>query len=119
MIEQYLAKRADLNVRDRANLHFHAAQCLAYDGGEASIEKALAHLKDAKVEPEPPDSPVKWNDYVSATEAFLKRDLSALQASREKISKGPKVDGAVPNLSVVDRLIAGFEKPYAEAYGGK
>lgn len=119
LIEAYLEKRSSLSQREQANLHFHAAQCWAYSSDEASTQKSLAHLKNSQVHPEPPDSPVKWNDYVIATEAFLRRDLDALKAARAKIAQGPKLDGEIPNLNIVDRLIARFDKPFAEAYGGK
>lgn len=116
VITSYIEKHEELDQRDLANLHFHAAQCFSMDGEDASIVKALEHLQKARVEPEPADLPVKWNDYVSATEAFLKKDLKSLKAAREKIARGPKMNGEVPNLNVVDRLIANFGKPYAKAY---
>lgn len=118
VIENYLARRSDMNAQDRANLHFHAAQCLAIEGRPASIQTALAHLKDARVQPEPTNSPMRWNDYVAATEAFLRSDRAALQAARERIADGPKLDSVAANLDVVDRLIANFGKSYTEAYGG-
>jgi len=116
-IERYLSGNPALDVRQRANLHFHAAQCLAFDGQTASVEQALAHLTKARVDPEPADLPLRWNDYVLATSAFLKKDLAALKAARERIAAGPAWNGEVPNLDVVDRLIARFGKSYAEAYG--
>jgi len=115
-IERYLSGMATLDVRQKANLHFHAAQCLAFDGQATSIENALAHLTKACVEPEPTDFPIRWNDYVTATSAFLKKDLAALKAARERIAAGPTQDGEAANLDVVDRLLARFGKPYAEAY---
>jgi hypothetical protein len=117
LIADYLAKNPGLKVHEKANLHFHAAQCLALDGSAASITAALAHLRESRVLPEPANSPVRWNDYVTATEAFLKGDLPELKAARARIAEGPKgADGEVANLSVVDRLIAKFGQPYAEAY---
>ncbi len=144
MIENYLTVQTNLSVVDRANLHFHAAQCLAFAGDTKDVLDALAHLKRAyhtnemggiqmkearqanksleKLEQKlvpPPDwpAPLRWNDYVSATEAFLKGDLAALKAAREKIAAAPRLIGDAENLEVVDRLIANFGKPYAEAYG--
>ncbi|MBC7817901.1 MAG: hypothetical protein IAG10_13500 [Planctomycetaceae bacterium] len=115
-IQTYLAGHKELKVREKANLHFHAAQCLAIEGSPKSIATALAHLQDARVNPESADSHVRWNDYVAATEAFLKGDLSSLKAARARIAEGPKWNGEVANLDVVDRLVAKFGKPYADAY---
>ena len=60
-------------------------------------------------------SGLKWNDYVSGTEAFLRGDRDTLQAMRERLAKAPEINQ--PNLAVLDRLIANFGRPYAEAYG--
>lgn len=129
MIECFLAKQAKLTTREKANLHFHAAQCLAIEGSAQSIAGALVHLKDSRANPELPESSTpqkdqlavigvsqQWNDYVEATEAFLKGDLPTLKASRERMASGLKINGEVVNLDVVDRLIAKFGKSYAEAY---
>src|SRR6187397_959908 len=45
LIEAYLGVEA----RNGANLHFHAAQCLAFEGSASSITSALAHLRDSHV----------------------------------------------------------------------
>ena len=49
----------------------------------------------------------------------MERDRKKLTKFREKIAKGPKIQGVVPNLDVVDRLIKYFDEPYAIAYRGK
>ncbi len=116
MIESYLAVRTNLTASDRVNLHFHAAQVLAFVGDAKSVLDALGHLKQARYAVEPPDAPLRWNDYVAATEAFLKGDITTLKAARERIAAGPKLNGAPANLDVVDRLVTNFGKPYAEAY---
>jgi tRNA A-37 threonylcarbamoyl transferase component Bud32 len=115
LIEAYLL-HDNLNNSERVNLHFHAAQCLAFAGDAKSVLDALGHLKQAHYVNEPPDIPLRWNDYVSANEAFLKGDLDALKAARERIAAGPKLNGVPANLDVVDRLIARFGKPYRNAY---
>jgi hypothetical protein len=115
-IERYLAGQGGLEDWQKVNLHFHAAQCHALSGEPAGVDKALAHLQHARHKSEYPESPVRWNDYVDATEAFLRSDLKALKAARARIAAGPKTDGKAPNLDVVDRLIERFGKPYAEAY---
>ncbi|MDB6030462.1 MAG: uncharacterized protein JWM16_800 [Verrucomicrobiales bacterium] len=115
LIEAYLSHDG-LGTDQRVNLHFHAAQCLAFAGDAKSVLDALGHLKQARYSPEPPDVPLRWNDYVEATEAFLKGDLDALKAARERIAAGPRLNGTPANLDVVDRLIARFGQPYRDAY---
>jgi len=119
MIESYLVAHSKQKAYEQATLRFHAAQCLAFEGSDSSIAAALAHLRDARVNPELPDSPIRWNDYVTATEAFLKGDLPTLKAARDRIASGPKWNGEVANLDVVDRLILKWGKSYADAYGMK
>jgi hypothetical protein len=117
LIRAYLDTHPELRADERINLHFHAAQCLALAGGAKSVQDALEHLSHARYASEPPDSPIRWNDYVSATEAFLRGDLPALKSARERIASGPKLNGEQANLDVVDGLIANFGKSYAGAYG--
>ncbi|MCI0537500.1 MAG: protein kinase [Verrucomicrobiales bacterium] len=117
MIENYLTNQTNLAMPARANLHFHAAQCLAFTGDAKTVLDALGHLKKARHSDWSPDDPVKWNDYVAATEAFLKGDLAALKTARQQIAAGPKLNGKPANLDMVDRLIANFGKPYVEVYG--
>jgi hypothetical protein len=116
LIQDYLSRAAKLGEHERANLHFHAAQCLAFAGGKESVKSALMHLQKARIKSEPPESPVKWNDYVAATEAFLARDLPALKTARDRIANGPKLDGDIPNLDVIERLLGNFNRPYADVY---
>ncbi len=97
------------------NLRFHAGQLYAFANCK---DQALARFKTALFAQEP-DSPIRWNAYVLATIAFLERDRKKLSELREEIAKGPKLEGVVPNLDVVDRLIEHFDEPYAVAYGGK
>ena len=82
-------------------------------------EAELARFKTALYSEEPKESPIRWNAYVLATIAFLERDREALVKQRDTIATGPKFQGAVPNLEVVDRLIKYFDEPYAVAYSGK
>ena len=116
LIEAYLARHAELDRFQKVNLHFHAAQVLAFDG---DTEAALKHLASSRHEPEFKQSPVRWNDYVAATVAFLRRDREQLLAARERIAGGAAVDGEIPNLDVVDRLVKFFDHSYYEAYTAK
>lgn len=71
-----------------------------------------------------------WNAYVDASVAFVQRDLPALKTARTRLATlppplQPQAAPAVkaepmpenwpPNLDVIDRLIACFEKSYADA----
>lgn len=112
-IEAYLEAHPALEDRQTGILHFHAAQMHAFAG---AVDEALRHLPLSLDRDEPADPLVRWNDYVAATEAFLRGDRAALLAARERIARGKARNGQVPNLHVVDRLIAGFGKPYSEAY---
>ena len=112
-IIDYLQTELELEDGQRRMLHFHAAQMYAFAG---EVTEALEHLPFT-IEPEEPNpNPVRWNDYVAATVAFLQGDLSGLTAARERIAQGPAWEGEIPNLNVVDRLIANFGKPYPKAY---
>ncbi len=115
LIETYLSKHGEtgLDRFQRANLHWHAAQLLAFAG---ETEKALGHIPKARLEPEPTGSPLSWNDYVAATEAFLSGDSEKLKAARGRMARQKPDD---PNLPIVDSLIAHFGEPYATAYGAE
>lgn len=99
------------------NLRFHTpANCT--HSRTRKIRRS-ARFKTALFAKEPADSPIRWNAYVRATIAFLERDRKKLAELREEIAKEPKLEGVVPNLDVVDRLIEYFDEPYSVAYRGK
>jgi predicted Ser/Thr protein kinase len=116
MIEEYLEAHPELEKGDEAangaSLHFHAAQCLALAGLTAP---ALEHLRCAYHSQGAPASGLLWNEYVAGTEAFLRGDRPSLVAAHEKVSRSA-VESNKPHLQVLDRLIANFGRPYAEAY---
>lgn len=67
-----------------------------------------------------------WNHYVDASIAFLRRDLTALEAARARLSTSRIPDWAASrpnprpmNLDVVDALIRCFGSSYADAYGAE
>lgn len=120
LIDRYLKNHKDLDPSETVNLHFHAAQMYAFAD---DYETALERFKNASYNKESEEIPgdVKalldaWNAYVEATIAFLKKDKIKLFECREQIANGPKIDGKIPNLDVVDSLIKNFDKPYSEAY---
>jgi len=112
-IIEYLETEQALEDWQERVLHFHAVQMYAFAG---AVEEALGHLPFSLVPEEPADTPIRWNTYVEATEAFLRGDREGLVAAREIIAQGPMTDVRIPNLGVVDRLIANFGKPYSQAY---
>ncbi len=110
LIETYLATHSELDRFQRSNLHWHAAQVLALASDSAA---ALKHIPPSRLDPEPPGGPLRWNDYVEATEAFLQHDRAKLLAARERIAKSRPAD---PNLPIVDSFITHFDEPYSKAY---
>ena len=113
-IETYLKTTPDLEPWQSRILHFHAVQMHAFGG---AIERALPHLPFSRDLDEAPDAQIRWNDYVTATEAFLRGDRVGLISARERIALGQEEDGpGASNLRIVDRLIAGFGNPYSKTY---
>jgi hypothetical protein len=110
LIEAYLDQHSELDRFQRVNLHWHAAQVLAIAG---ATTPALKHMESARLNPEPTKSPVRWNDYVEATTAFLRGDRAGLVAARDRIAEHSPGDA---NLPVVDSLLEHFGMPYATAY---
>lgn len=113
LIEAYLTQHTELDRFQRSNLHWHAAQALALAGDTAA---ALRHMSSSRLDPEPPFSPVRWNDYVAATEGFLQHDRAKLVAARANLARSKPDD---PNLPIVDSLITHFDEPYSKAYKGQ
>jgi hypothetical protein len=114
LIDVYLEKHNDLGESERVNLNFHAGQMYAIaDDYSTAIER----FNRSTYAEEPPELPLRWNAYVQATIAFLKKDMDRLRACREEIAGGPALHGEKANLDVVERLIKHFDEPYSEAYG--
>jgi len=114
LIANYLKHRDNLKEWQRVNLQFHAGQCFALAGDDAA---ALVAFRAALYSKEPSVSPIRWNAYVRATIAFLEKNREQLTKMRDEIDRGPEGPGTALNMKVVDRLIANFDKSYAEACG--
>ena len=113
LIDKYVRRnRARMPAWQVRNLKFHAGQMYAFAG---DYKAAIRRLENALMDVEPAESPVRWNAYVRATIAFLKGDKAELMACREEMVGGQKAPGPVPNLEVVDGLIAQFGASYAQA----
>jgi len=106
-------------------LYWHEGQLRA---GLGETEAAIALFESAKSRGD-----AAWNLYVDATIAFLRRDKAQLLAARKQLATLPKPPGYgdgyqtdingnrielpwPPNLTVVDKLIACFDKSYEQAY---
>ena len=113
LIESYFARHPELLPNERAMLHFHAAQLFGFDGDSRA---SLRHLKHAGVPDGSKGFPARWNDYVAATTAFLKRDHAALLAARERMARGSVSDQDRAYLGTVDLLISRWDDSYRTAY---
>jgi len=96
-------------------LAWHRAQMLARSGQTA---EAIAATRQTLRPPHSDDdSGFDWNDYATATIAFLQGDKPALQASRALLAGATaNSEFNLPNLKAVDRLERCFGKPYKVAY---
>lgn len=110
LIEKYLTQHRELNLFQRVTLHWHAGQLWAFDGNN---NKALHHLAFARLDPEPPNHPLRWNDYVEATVAFLEGDRAKLLAARNRMAAKSPNDA---NLPIVNSLVANFGVACGTAY---
>lgn len=121
------AHMSTLSPREMVGLQWHEGQLRAAMGDYAHAILLL--------EPQTKSAFEADRIYAEATVAFLKRDRSALVDARDRLAKVPKPDGFEigaarfkekfgreiiwpTNLDIVDGLIACFESPYMEAYGG-
>ena len=116
LIDEYAETHKNLDASQRANLNFHAGQMYAFAD---DYRTAIDRFNVSTYAEEPPDLPLRWNAYVRATITFLNKDMKHLEECRKDILEGPTFDGEKANLDVVDRLIKHFDRPYAEAYGGR
>lgn len=105
---------SDLKPFDRLMLHWHAGQNYAFAG---LYGIAVARFEQCKNKDEPARAGFRWNAYVDATLAFLKRDLAKLRSSREQLAVG-KDPVNVMNLHKIDGLIQCFNQSYREAFLG-
>lgn len=114
LIEAYM----EHNSSQQSSLTWHLFQMRAFSN---DYEAALELVDDMLLSPEKQaEVPLAWNEYVLASAAFLRRDLSQLRQHRENIAK-VKDDhqGNELNLKVIDRLISGFDSTYEKAYMGQ
>jgi hypothetical protein len=113
LIEEYLERRDDLTVRQRAICHYHAAHQYIYRavrGGEGDVREALPHLDNAIVSARDPAPAADWNNMVIATKAFLLGDRDTLQRARDRVAALPSASVKWPGYA--DDLLKNLGKPY-------
>lgn len=113
LIEAYISRHGS----SEASLTWHVAQLRASAGDYASAirhaRKVLRENEDYAV------NPLRWNDYVLATIAFLERNRTALIRHRDRVAESTRVPeayfGNQLNLKLLDALIRHFDRDYAYA----
>lgn len=102
------------NQAKQPSLRWHIAQLRASAG---QYEAAVVYARRVLVEHEDfSDNPLRWNDYVLATIAFLEHDMDRLIHHRDAVAEGvAEAEGNEVNLRLLDALIQNFDQGYAEA----
>jgi hypothetical protein len=103
-----------VNQASQSSLRWHVAQLRASSGESTeAIRFARSVLNENE---DLAANPLRWNDYVLATIAFLEKDKPALLTHRDNVAKG-KADyfGNELNLRLLDSLVKYFDKDYAYA----
>lgn len=108
LIEAYITRHGS-----KLSLVWHLAQLRAeHDDRVEAIRYArmsLAEKEDFKTDP------LRWNDYVLATIAFLEKDRAAFAHHRSAVAKGIAYTGNQLNLELLNLLDAKFDATYREA----
>lgn len=93
-------------------LLFHLGQFLAHAGEERRAADFIAATR----RPDDPDdpNPLRWNDYVLGTWAFLVKDRATLIAARDRVLAG-EGEGNAMNGGFLAGLERCFDRPYRVA----
>ncbi len=96
------------------SLLWHIAQLRAEQGDSA---EAIRYARKVVTETEDHvRNPLRWNDYVLATIAFLERDKPRLIRHRNRIAAAADAHfGNQLNLKLIDSLVRNFDKDYKYA----
>lgn len=96
------------------SLRWHIAQLRASAG---QYEAAVVYARRSLLAEEDfSDNPLRWNDYVLATIAFLEHDMEGLIEHRDAVAEGiAEAKGNEVNLRLLDALIQNFDQDYATA----
>lgn len=114
MIETYLERHRDLPAPQRGYCLFHAGQLWALHG---DTDRALAHMDRASVAQMPPEFPQSFNALVAGTRAFLRGDMAAVRAARDKVAAMSGLTSRdVEFLEALDLLACSEGLTYREVY---
>jgi len=109
LIVEYIAA----NNATQRSLRWHVAQLSAsagdYDTAISSARQVLSTSEDLD------KNPLRWNDYVLATIAFLENDLEALTHHRDRVAEGADYPGNAMNLRLLNALVLHFGQSYSYA----
>lgn len=109
LIEEYIR----VTGATQNSLRWHAAQLRATQGDYAEAIKFARTCLNEKEDFSA--HPLRWNDYVLATIAFLQHDRPTLQQYRDRIAQGKDYKGNAINLRLVDSLLRNFDQDYKYA----
>ena len=93
---------------------WHLGQSLASAGDEKSAARVMAATRRADAPP-PQSGPLKWNEYVLGTWAFLTKDRALLERMRDSVLAGPG-PGNRMNGNVLAAMTRCFDRPYAQVF---
>ena len=96
---------------------FHMGQTLATAGDEQRAADFIGFSREPAGS-RPPENLLAWNDYVIGTWAFLTKDLTLLEESRDHVLAAPG-EGNKINGGILAGLVRCFKKPYSVAYNPK
>lgn len=110
LIVAYIKK----NDTKQMSLFWHVAQLRASAGETAeAIQYARLSLKKDE---DWSKRPLRWNDYVLATIAFLEKDQEKFLQHREIVKQGKDLHaGNAMNLALLDKLLQNFQQSYQQA----
>ena len=110
LIVAYIKK----NDAKQSSLFWHVAQQRASDGENA---EAIRYARQSLAKEEDLSKrPLRWNDYVLATIAFLEKDKEKFLQHRENVAQGKDLHfGNAMNLKLLDGLLKNFDKNYKQA----
>lgn len=115
LIEHYLSLHPELESVNASTLYFHAGHCRAMGGDtDEAIRLMSLALHQTESSSETTSAGLLWNEYVTGTVCFLQQYRHGLELAHATLALSDPVN--LPNLQILDRLIAHFGKPYAEAY---